>query len=492
MPAYRLRSRLRVALGTLVALGMMSAAGATATAVVSRNARQESARFADAARKAVRVGQLAREQYIHEAHTLLVRDGSHLHHHMEWVKRLQEAALAFRPLAPAAEQIRLDRIAADSREIAELFAHEIVPAVLRSDQDAVRASHAKVELAVDRMTNTADEVAHLFERRAEEAEVRAERQSVVALSLVALTSALAVGFALIVARRLWSAFAEPVDALSLVAHRVADGDRDARMGTPPVVELESLARAFDGMLDALARKEAELRAADKLAALGRVAAGVAHEMNNPLAVIRGYLKTLGRSERDASVAEVLRTIDAEAGICQRIVEDLLTYARVPALTRATTDAEELVHEAALRCEYDSPHPRIVARVEAATLWVDPLRLRQILVNLLRNAADASADGPIEIVGRRGEGTDYELVVRDHGPGLSAEARQRLFEPFFTTRPGGTGLGLAVSYGLVAAHGGTLSVQDRAGGGTEISVHLAGAVRAPEAASASGLGAEVCP
>lgn len=477
MKPYHLRSQLRIAIGTLVALGALSVAGATATAVVCHQAREESARYAAAARKAVQVGQLAREQYIHEAHTLLVRNETHLDHHTQWVARLREAIVAFRPMVPAADRERLDRVAADSHEVAELFAHEIVPAVLRSDQDGVRIAHAKAELAVERMTRTADEIAQIFEQRAEAAEARAERQSRITLALVAFASAIAAAFGLFVARRLWKAFADPVEELSRVAHRVAAGDRGARMGTPRVVELVSLAHAFDSMLDALTRKEAELRAADKLATLGRVAAGVAHEMNNPLGVIRGYVKTLRRTERDPQLADVLGTIDAEAAICQRIVEDLLTYARVPALACREADASEVAHEAALRCELDVTPARIVEEVERASLFADPLRLRQVLVNLLRNAREASTDGPVELIGRRGTGDDYEFIVRDRGPGLTQEAKQRLFEPFFTTRAQGTGLGLAVSYGLVAAHGGTLEARDRPGGGTEMRIALPGVARA---------------
>ena len=138
---------------------------------------------------------------------------------------------------------------------------------------------------------------------------------------------------------------------------------------------------------------------------------------------------------------------------------------------------EVAHEAALRCELDVTPARIVEEVERASLFADPLRLRQVLVNLLRNAREASTDGPVELIGRRGTGDDYEFIVRDRGPGLTQEAKQRLFEPFFTTRAQGTGLGLAVSYGLVAAHGGTLEARDRPGGGTEMRIALPGVARA---------------
>lgn len=479
MTPYHLRSQIRIALGALVLMAGLSVAGAVVTSVACHQGRAESARYAGAARKAVELGQLAREQYIHEAHTLLVRDETHVEHHDAWVGKFQAAIQAFRPLVPAADLARLDRVAADSHEVAEVFAHEIVPAVLRSDQVAVRLAHSKAEQAVERMTGTADEVARIFEQRAHDAEDQAERQSWLITGLVGVTSVIAAIFGLLVARKLWSAFVGPIDELERVAHQVASGDRDARMGTPRVVELVSLAQAFDGMLDTLASKEEELRAADKLAALGRVAAGVAHEMNNPLGVIRGYVKTLRRKQRDPDLVDVLGTIDNEASICQRIVEDLLTYARVPALTRGEVDAADLAREVALRCEDEARPQRIVAGVERVVLVADPVRLRQVLVNLLRNAMEASPEGAIELVGQRSGEDGYEFLVRDRGPGLSQEARLHLFEPFFTTRAQGTGLGLAVSYGLIVAHGGALEARERPGGGTEMVVSLPGVRRPPE-------------
>lgn len=476
MTPYRLRSRLRIALGTLVLLASLSALGATLTSVACHRGRIESARYAQAARHAIELGQLAREQYIHEAHTLLVRDQTHVEHHDLWVGKFQAAIQHFRPLVPATELARLDQVAADSHQVAEVFAHEIVPAVLRADQEEVRRTHSKAERAVERMTETADQLAQIFEQRARDAEEQAERQSWFTMALVAASSLAAALFGVLVARKLWRAFAEPIDALEQVAHQVASGDRLARMGAPRMAELAPLAHAFDGMLDALARKDEELRAADKLATLGRVAAGVAHEMNNPLGVIRGYVKTTRRKERDPALVEVLGTIDAEAVICQRIIEDLLAYARVPALVRAQVSAAELAREVALRCEPEATVARVQVDVEEALLDVDPMRLRQVLVNLVRNALDASVDGGVELVGQRADRA-YVFLVRDRGPGLSAEARQRLFEPFFTTRAQGTGLGLAVSYGLVTAHGGTLEARDRPGGGTEMVVSLPGVIHA---------------
>jgi signal transduction histidine kinase len=110
-------------------------------------------------------------------------------------------------------------------------------------------------------------------------------------------------------------------------------------------------------------------------------------------------------------------------------------------------------------------------VEPALLSVDPLRIRQVVVNLVKNAREATlGEEAVEVRGRR-RGTDYRIEVLDRGKGLSTEVRERLFEPFFTTRRDGTGLGLAVCYGLVTAHGGTIRAEARGGGGSQFVVDL---------------------
>ncbi|MFO0661480.1 MAG: hypothetical protein U0165_16855 [Polyangiaceae bacterium] len=119
-------------------LAVSSAFGATLSAIACEKGRIDGSRYVLAAQQAMVLGQLAREQYIHEAHTLLVRDDTHIGHHGAWVDRFQSEISQFRHLVPHDELAQLDRVAADSHEVAELFAHEIVPAVLNGDQDAAR------------------------------------------------------------------------------------------------------------------------------------------------------------------------------------------------------------------------------------------------------------------------------------------------------------------------------------------------------------------
>ena len=150
------------------------------------------------------------------------------------------------------------------------------------------------------------------------------------------------------------------------------------------------------------------------------------------------------------------------------------------------DAAEILRDAAERCEgilarrsSDSAAPLVTVRAEPALILVDPLRLRQVIMNLLTNAREATpGDEPVEIEGRR-EGDAYHIEVLDRGGGISEEARAHLFEPFFTTRRGGTGLGLAVCYGLVTAHGGSIRAEPRSGGGSRFVVDLPGVVEEGE-------------
>jgi signal transduction histidine kinase len=227
------------------------------------------------------------------------------------------------------------------------------------------------------------------------------------------------------------------------------------------------------MLDRLASSRASLLEAERLAAIGRVAAGVAHEINNPIGIIRGYLKTMRRDAPSDALSKELAILDEEAAACQRIADDLLASARPPALHREDVNLAELVEESIARAQNgDSAFAeRVRVDVSRAVLNVDPLRMRQVVSNLVRNALEASPpESPVDVQGGL-DGDVYRIAVLDRGPGIPAEARERLFEPFFTTRRAGTGLGLAVSRGLVVAHGGTLVIEDREGGGLRVVVNI---------------------
>jgi signal transduction histidine kinase len=460
----------------LVALVLVSVVVTALTGFISRNGILRAHAMEVMSRRAALLSVTAREQYIHEAHTIILRDHSHVGHHDEWVVKLNTELTALRTDVTPEEAARLDAIRAASRDLSRLFASSILPAVDRQDYDEVRKSHDRANALVDQMTEHADALASYFEEQATLAENDAARLIRLALGLSVVVGLLAAAVALVVGRSLWRLFSQPLASLERVAQRVATGDREARVEPLPALELKVVADAFNRMLDALARAEADVVASERLAAIGRIAAGVAHEINNPIAVIRGYLKTMRQEAEHAGLREELQILDEEATACQRIAEDLLAYSRSPAMAPVPVQATELLEDAAERVEgtprRDAP-PTLAIEVEAepAIISVDPLRIRQVLVNLITNAREAtSADEPIIVRGSRHQ-DGYRIEVLDRGPGFADEIREHLFEPFFTTRRDGTGLGLAVCYGLVTAHGGSIQAEARPGGGSRFVVDL---------------------
>jgi two-component system NtrC family sensor kinase len=473
LAAKGIRARLVRGLGllgvvvTLLAMGVLLVVGRSSEAL---RAVEHDARLARDVRA---LGAGAREQYIHEAHTIVVGDRSHVAHHGDHAERFRRATRALASELPPPERPRLDVIIAHSIALEEAFAHQIVPAVDRGDRGAVREAHERVEALVVEMIALADRLGDFFERRARATAHSAERfifGALVSGILIALA-----GFAasLMILRGVWRAVATPLLRMQRVTERVAAGDRDARVGPLDVPELAVVARAFDQMLDRLGTNERELLEAERLAVLGRLAAGVAHELNNPIGVIRGYLKTMRAEATSGELDAELAILDEEARACQRIAEDLLAYARAPSLEVEPVEVAAIVAESIerLRASGELDGREVRAELAARTLQADPVRLRQVLTNLVRNAAQSSEDGGLIDV--RGDTFDggYQLEVLDRGRGIDPGLKGRLFEPFATARAEGTGLGLAVCAEILRAHGGRIRGENRPGGGARFVVEL---------------------
>jgi PAS domain S-box-containing protein len=261
-------------------------------------------------------------------------------------------------------------------------------------------------------------------------------------------------------------------------YRSANGDtRHGAVITSPIVEDEVITGALGIMRDMTdeIRLADQLLQQEKLAAVGQLVSGVAHELNNPLAGVMAFSQLLLASPaaRDPEARRAAETIHREAQRAAKIVSHLLTFARQQPAERTETDLNVLVADTLelRRHALRSAGVEIVLALDPALprSWADPFQLQQVLLNLLVNAEQALAawDGPRRITVRTSRaGDQLELSVADTGPGIALEKRDRIFNPFFTTKPvgQGTGLGLSISDGIAREHGGRIRVESQPGEG----------------------------
>ncbi len=219
---------------------------------------------------------------------------------------------------------------------------------------------------------------------------------------------------------------------------------------------------------------ARVKESERLATIGQVAASIGHELRNPLAVMQTSVHMLSRRmPPDERNARHLRRVDEQILLCNTIISDLLELARDRPPERRPTDLAAVVREAALSVPR---RPELALLLDIAEslppVAVDPGQFRQLVVNLVLNAVQASdtTTGDIELR-LISEERDLLLTVEDRGVGLSAEVMARLFEPLFTTRSTGTGLGLALCHRIVEKHSGTISASNRPEGGATFVVRL---------------------
>jgi signal transduction histidine kinase len=322
----------------------------------------------------------------------------------------------------------------------------------------------------DRMLKTADD-AH-----------RAARQgnwAMLALGIVGPISGLVMGYG--VARGLRKSIYRLSVRVQDMAHHldqdvatvnvVADGDFHSLDN-----QMQQIVGQIEQVASRLQRQQGKLARAEQLSAVGQLAAGVAHEIRNPLTGVKMLVEAAQRPQNPRPLNEEdLRVISRELGRVERTVQGLLDYSRLPAISRTNCDLRDVVGEAlsVVRARLDQQHVEVRvcgsdSPVEAA---IDRDQFHTVLINLLQNAADAMPQGGQLEIRIEQSGAVTTVSISDTGSGIAPELAEKLFTPFNSNKPGGTGLGLSLANRIIEEHVGTLTATNRPQGGACFTITL---------------------
>ena len=423
-------------------------------------------------RLALELASAVRDQYAHQAHTIIIGNESHMGHYEGAREHVHELTRDLRAHYRGEEESQwMTEIEKAGESLDSLFRESIVPAVLRRDVAIIQSEHDRAQELVSLIQDRANRITEKSEAsiRASRAEVLAAEESIHRWVMVLLIGApiLAIAIVLSVGRSI----AGPLGRLRAGAMRLASGDLDTRIDVGTDDEFGALARQFNSMTVALKENQERLVQSEKLAGIGRLAAGVAHEINNPLAVILGYSRLLGKGA-SGPLADDVRVIEEEAIRARDIVEGLLDLSRPLSQAREALNLREICEEVVGRLRDAGGLGGVEVVVEGeATGQGHPLKIRQVLTNLIRNAAEAAGAKGRVTIRVRDDIQGARVDVEDDGPGLAEHAASRLFEPFFTTKDKGTGLGLAVSRAIARAHGGDITLSPSPGQGAIFTLTL---------------------
>ena len=285
--------------------------------------------------------------------------------------------------------------------------------------------------------------------------------------------------AVMIAMPISRSITRPVETMARATEKVAQGDRTVTVPVAGAGELTILARSFNSMVETLRTTEQQLIQSEKLASVGQLAAGVAHEINNPLGTILLFSDIMRKElPSDDPRRDDVTMIIEEATRCKTIVSDLLNFARQNEVLAQTTDINTLladtIDEITIQPVFDQVE--IATRLDPSLpqIQADPAQLREVFVNLMTNAAEAmEGGGSLTITTATAEDEMIKIALQDTGCGIPEQNLSKIFTPFFTTKAigKGTGLGLAIVYGIIKMHRGQIYVESELGVGSTFTITL---------------------
>ena len=301
----------------------------------------------------------------------------------------------------------------------------------------------------------------------------------------------------------------PIHAMADAARNIAEGDYSQKVEVSSNDEIGFLAKNFNRMVSELVGAHQELRdwgetlerkvekrtaelktvqahliQSEKLASVGKLAAGVAHEINNPLTcVLTNSSLILEDLPPDDPRREDLQTVVNETLRCRKIVKGLLDFARQTKPQKQVLSINKTAEDVLMLVRNQASFQNIMIKTdldpELPPVFADADQMRQVVLNIVLNAADAMPQGGSLRVRSHSNSNHVELNISDTGSGIPEEIQDRLFEPFFTTKKTGTGLGLSIAYGILERHHGLLKVESSPGSGTTVTVVLPGGSDVPD-------------
>lgn len=425
------------------------------------------------AQTALELANAVRDQYVLQAQIVLVDTSRDLTTYEEARKQVVTLVAQARDQTPGPpERQLLDDIELVGAELDRLFRTRILPGMALGNPEAMRQHHARARDLLSFVQQQADRLAHRLRASIGSLEQHTATVQHAAFRWMAVFLLASTLFAVGVGLYIGRSVARPVALLERGAAALARGDLSTRIPIDSMDEFGRLATQFNLMTAALSTHQQELVQSERLAGIGRLAAGVAHEINNPLGVILGYVRVL-RKKADPPLEQDLQVIEEEAVRCQEIVEGLLDLSRPLFVSPDPVDLRQVCDEAVSRLREASQLAGVAVHVDGSgRVAGHRQKLWQVLLNLIKNAVEAAgANGRVDIGIAPQAAGHVTVSVKDTGPGVSPEARERLFEPFFTTKPTGTGLGLAVSRAIAEAHGGEIVAAASPAGGAVFELRL---------------------